>query len=627
MKKKINKSKIKKILWFSIFAPIAIGSLIAISCTNKDKKTTSSSTINIGNKEVLLNKLRLQEKLVDESWKTKQLKLEKNSDEYLKYQKQYLDFISFKNQAFLASSSEKTIEEAIKKSEEFLNDIFASHHQKLDLEKSLENTERIINLRKRFYDLLTNEYITPPYDKLKEEFKQKTFEHKGKKYKIYSEYLEITQNISVLDYERYANELEKLVNEFEKRAEWIVDNTYHNDFDVDPENIEPREGKYDFFEWQKYMQLLVKNAWARYFQNKIKQGEKYNDILDRLRNKLKEITLDPGYSHLGLDGWEEYVILHPSEAEKSVDLTSYNSFKIMVFAMPIELFLRSNPKSAIDIVKEYWNEEIAPNITTYHSYIVLFNKLKKGFYKWAIRKYDFDLYPEIKSDNLRIQKNRDFIPTTFPDINYSNSFPILINGQDPKITVKALKEDSSKPTIFKTKDGKTKGTYDRDLSRRRDIEEIIQIGYFKNKNNQIQSVKMPAYFQQIPKDLPEEITSTKSMFQGIQDAFSDQLVNFVNHPNISSWDTSNVTDMSHMFENASKFNQDLSNWDTSNVTDMNHMFAGAISFNQDISNWNVSKVKNMESMFKNALKFNQDISDWNVSQVENMTTMFFFASS
>ncbi|SYV90166.1 Uncharacterised protein, partial [Metamycoplasma alkalescens] len=46
---------------------------------------------------------------------------------------------------------------------------------------------------------------------------------------------------------------------------------------------------------------------------------------------------------------------------------------------------------------------------------------------------------------------------------------------------------------------------------------------------------MPAYFQQIPKDLPEEITSTKSMFQGIQDAFSDQLVNFVNHPNISSW--------------------------------------------------------------------------------------------
>ena len=43
---------------------------------------------------------------------------------------------------------------------------------------------------------------------------------------------------------------------------------------------------------------------------------------------------------------------------------------------------------------------------------------------------------------------------------------------------------------------------------------------------------------------------------------------------ISSWNTSNVTDMSHMFSGATAFNQPLNTWDVSNVTDMSYMFAG-----------------------------------------------------
>lgn len=43
---------------------------------------------------------------------------------------------------------------------------------------------------------------------------------------------------------------------------------------------------------------------------------------------------------------------------------------------------------------------------------------------------------------------------------------------------------------------------------------------------------------------------------------------------ISSWNTSNVTDMSHMFSGATVFNQPLNTWDVSNVTDMSYMFAG-----------------------------------------------------
>ena len=102
-----------------------------------------------------------------------------------------------------------------------------------------------------------------------------------------------------------------------------------------------------------------------------------------------------------------------------------------------------------------------------------------------------------------------------------------------------------------------------------------------------------------------------------------------NHPStssfnddISSWDTSNVTDMSQMFYYASLFNQDISSWDTSSVTDMNNMFIGATAFNQNIGSWNTSSVADMSYMFNGATVFNQDIGSWDTSSVTNMRNMF-----
>ena len=109
------------------------------------------------------------------------------------------------------------------------------------------------------------------------------------------------------------------------------------------------------------------------------------------------------------------------------------------------------------------------------------------------------------------------------------------------------------------------------------------------------------------------------------------------NPDISFWDTSNVTDMQYMFWNSSAFNQDIGSWDTSNVTNMNGMFEGATAFNQDIGSWDTSNVTNMRDMFSSdtvsdydnqqPLSFNQDIGDWDVSNVTSMQYMFYKATS
>ena len=88
---------------------------------------------------------------------------------------------------------------------------------------------------------------------------------------------------------------------------------------------------------------------------------------------------------------------------------------------------------------------------------------------------------------------------------------------------------------------------------------------------------------------------------------------------ISSWDTSNVTDMSSLFAKYETFNEDIGSWDISKVTNIGCMFLSATSFNQDISSWDVSGViGNLEELFIEASSFKQDISAWDVGGVNCM---------
>ena len=110
------------------------------------------------------------------------------------------------------------------------------------------------------------------------------------------------------------------------------------------------------------------------------------------------------------------------------------------------------------------------------------------------------------------------------------------------------------------------------------------------------------------------VTSMYSLFGGSGSYSFNQ--------DISSWDTSNVTNMQDLFWGVTNFNQDIGTWDVSNVTNMMRIFDRAYKFNQDISGWDVSSVTNMKLMFYDARKFNQDIGAWDVSSVTNMEQMF-----
>ena len=66
---------------------------------------------------------------------------------------------------------------------------------------------------------------------------------------------------------------------------------------------------------------------------------------------------------------------------------------------------------------------------------------------------------------------------------------------------------------------------------------------------------------------------------------------------ITSWDTSQVTDMSSLFASRSDFNANIGSWNTGAVKTMTYMFAGANTFNQDIGSWNTTAVRSMNGMF------------------------------
>ena len=103
--------------------------------------------------------------------------------------------------------------------------------------------------------------------------------------------------------------------------------------------------------------------------------------------------------------------------------------------------------------------------------------------------------------------------------------------------------------------------------------------------------------------------------------------NLISLEGIKNWDTSKVTGMSYMFYNCGKLTSlDLSGWDTSKVTNMGGMFQSCKNLTnlEGLENWDTSKVTNMNSMFYDCGKLTSlDLSEWDTSKVTNMGNMFY----
>ena len=94
---------------------------------------------------------------------------------------------------------------------------------------------------------------------------------------------------------------------------------------------------------------------------------------------------------------------------------------------------------------------------------------------------------------------------------------------------------------------------------------------------------------------------------------------------LSSFDTSKITDMSGMFRKCKSLTSlDLSNFNTNKVTYMGWMFQECSSLTSlDLSNFNTNKVTNMNGMFYDCENLTSlDISSFDFKKVEDVRHMF-----
>lgn len=148
-----------------------------------------------------------------------------------------------------------------------------------------------------------------------------------------------------------------------------------------------------------------------------------------------------------------------------------------------------------------------------------------------------------------------------------------------------------------------------------DISNVTSLGSFLNNATSLQNVNGLANWN------TSNVTSLHSMF-----SYDEALTDI---SGLANWDVSNVTDMTSMFSHATKLSnfEPLKRWNTQKVSLLVYTF----SFTQigdldDLINWNTSNVTNMSSMFENAIQL-QNIDGairWNTGNVTTMSKMFYY---
>lgn len=92
---------------------------------------------------------------------------------------------------------------------------------------------------------------------------------------------------------------------------------------------------------------------------------------------------------------------------------------------------------------------------------------------------------------------------------------------------------------------------------------------------------------------------------------------------IDAWNTSGVVDMSELFRNCYNFNADLSRWDMRSISSLHSAFANCHSFSSDLSEWQLNEnLTDLSNLFANTTKFNANLNHLDLTHVKVFDRMF-----
>ena len=98
----------------------------------------------------------------------------------------------------------------------------------------------------------------------------------------------------------------------------------------------------------------------------------------------------------------------------------------------------------------------------------------------------------------------------------------------------------------------------------------------------------------------------------------------IHFPNDMKINLKNVKSMDNMFEWCKQLDMNVSNWDVSNVEQTNNMFYRCENFKGDgLEKWKTSKLQSALNMFEWCINLDADFKDWDIHKCASISGMFY----
>ncbi|UWD34738.1 BspA family leucine-rich repeat surface protein [Mycoplasma cottewii] len=304
----------------------------------------------------------------------------------------------------------------------------------------------------------------------------------------------------------------------------------------------------------------------------------------------------------------DYMIMHRDFASAIIKHRISNKLYVVTFKI-----------NDLDLIRMVWANKLYGSRSLLNDQTLNTNLQVRHFVQMFDQKlkwYTPKMYHNIKIDDYYNRTNKPNVYTIKgKNIIYTHKTNSIFN-----LYCDIQQQNNFIETIYIDTNGKERRTSeDMHQSKFDNVKVIKRIGNRWDDNKKtVVAYRLPKNVEVVPEYLFPEIESLQQLFKGC--------VNF--DQDISMWDTRSVSEMTWMFNDATKFNNASKplNWTVSNVNNMGLMFGNAVNFNADISSWRTINVTNFGEMFRNAKVFNQNISKWNVNRANNFNNMFNQAS-